>query len=457
MQDGRPGSLIFREVEWVPPGGAEPQVGDVRVEDGVIVALGAVDAGFGASRTECVDGRGLTLLPGVIDPQVHFREPGLTHKEDLATGSESAAAGGVTAFLEMPNTSPPTTDAAALRAKHAAAQGRCRAHWGFFFGATPSNAGAVERPDIAPLACGLKIFMGSSTGTLLVDQQDALEGHFAATRTVPIAVHAEDEARLKALKAATAPGTARVQDHPRLRDETAAVMATERAIELARRHGRRLHILHLSTAEEVEVLRRVRAEGAPPGLITAETLPQYLYLDTRDYDRLGTRAQMNPPVRDARHGAALWRGLLDGTLDCLATDHAPHTLEEKARPYGEAPSGMPGVETLLPLMLHAVSLGRCTLPQIVAWLCEGPARCYGLAGKGRLAVGFDGDVVLVDRRARRTLSDSQMHTRCAWTPYAGWTLAGTVQMTVLRGTPVFRDGRFAPGVFGQPLTFARVT
>jgi dihydroorotase len=188
--------------------------------------------------------------------------------------------------------------------------------------------------------------------------------------------------------------------------------------------------------------------------VTSETLPQYLWLDERDYERLGTRIQMNPPVRDARHGAALWKGLRDGVIDCMATDHAPHTVAEKALAYGQAPSGMPGVQTLLPLMLHAAHLGHCTLPQIVRWLCEGPARVWGLPSKGRLAVGADADLVLVDRRRARLMRDADMHSRCGWTPFAGWTLVGAPVMTLLLGRPVYRDGEFPPDVYGRALRFS---
>jgi dihydroorotase len=453
MQPSPGGSLTFREATLVPPGGAPPYIGDLAIEGGRIVAVGVVERPVG----EVIDARGHVLLPGVIDPQVHFREPGPTHKEDLETGSRAAAAGGVTAFLEMPNTAPPTTDRATLLDKHARAAGRCRAHWGFFLGATPDNQDTLAREDLTALVCGLKIFMGSSTGTLLVDDPAALEAHFAVpdaeARRVPIAVHAEDEARLVANKAryAAEGRVATVSDHPKLRDAEAALLATRRAVALAEKYRRRLHILHLSTADEAAFLA-----GRPrDGLVTSETLPQYLWLDARDYERLGTRAQMNPPVREAQHGEALWAALHAGVIDCLATDHAPHTLEEKARPYGQAPSGMPGVETLLPLMLHAVALGKCTLSQLATWLCEAPARCYGLRDKGRLAVGADGDVVLVDPGLRRTLRDADVVSRCGWTPFAGWTLTGAPVMTVLRGRPVYRGGQFLDGVYGDRLVFDR--
>ncbi|MCA9525835.1 MAG: dihydroorotase [Myxococcales bacterium] len=433
--------ITFRGAALVLPGGVVQ--GDLSVIDGRIAEVGVVTRPAG----EQVDARGLHLLPGAIDPQVHFREPGKTYKEDLATGSAAAAVGGVTAFLEMPNTDPPTTTAALLADKIVRATDRARAHFGFFFGATPDNAAEVAALDPTRVA-GLKIFMGSSTGTLLVDEQAALEAHFAAAR-VPIAVHAEDETRLRARLAAYA-GQTDPALHPIIRDEEAALIATTRAVELARRHQKRLHVLHLSTAEEVVFLRGLPDEG----LVTTETLPQYLWLDADAYATLGTRLQMNPPVRSRRHQEALWAGLLDGTIACIATDHAPHTVEEKALPYGQAPSGMPGVELSLPLMLHAVHAGRCSLRHVVRWMCEGPADCYGLRRKGRLLPGHDGDVVLVDLQRTRRVEAAQVMSKAGWSPFEGWTLTGWPVMTVLGGRPVYRDGALQPGVFGAPLEFA---
>lgn len=432
------GDITFRGAELVLPTGVVD--GDLAVRDGRIVAIGVVEQPVG----EVVDARGLTILPGVIDPQVHFREPGNEHKEDLESGSRAAAAGGVTAFLEMPNTRPPTSTLAALEDKLQRAKDRCRAHYGFFFGATPDNADLTATVEGA---CGIKIFMGSSTGTLLVNEQDALERHFAGAR-VPIAVHAEDEARLRERYAryagATDPGL-----HAVIRDAQAALLATRRAVDLAERHQKRLHVLHLSTAEEVAFLR----DRPDDGLVTTETLPQYLWLDASWYAKLGTHLQMNPPVRDLRHQRALWAGLLDGTIDCIATDHAPHTLEEKARPFGEAPSGMPGVELSVPLMLHAVAEGRCSIQHVARWMSEAPARLYGLVGKGRLAVGADADLTVVDRKLVRTVHADALHSRAGWSPFEGWTLRGWPVMTVLAGRPVFRDGAFVEGVFGAPLRF----
>ncbi|MEZ4474054.1 MAG: dihydroorotase [bacterium] len=432
--------ITFRGAHLVLPTGIV--AGDLSVVGGRIAEVGVVTRPVG----EQVDARGLHLLPGAIDPQVHFREPGKTYKEDLATGSAAAAVGGVTAFLEMPNTDPPTTTEALLADKIARATDRATAHFGFFFGATPDNAATVAALDPTRVP-GIKIFMGSSTGTLLVDEQAALEAHFAAAR-VPIAVHAEDETRLKARVAAYA-GQTDPALHPIIRDEQAALIATTRAVELARRHEKRLHVLHLSTAEEVDFLRGLPDEG----WVTTETLPQYLWLDADAYATLGTRLQMNPPVRAKRHQAALWAGLLDGTIACIATDHAPHTVAEKALPYGQAPSGMPGVELSLPLMLHAVQAGRCSLRHVVRWMCEGPADCYGLARKGRLLPGHDADLVLVDLKRSRRVEAADVVSKAGWTPFEGWTLTGWPVMTVLAGRPVVREGALQAGIFGSPLRF----
>ena len=432
------GSITFRGAELVTPKGTD--VGDLCVRDGRIVEVGVVTQAFG----EEVDARGLTILPGLIDPQVHFREPGLEHKEDLSTGSRGAAAGGITAFFEMPNTNPPTTTRAALDDKLRRAAGSSRAHYGFFFGASPDNADITG--GLSTEVPGIKIFMGSSTGTLLVDEQAALEAHFAAAQ-VPIAVHAEDETRLEARKAEYA-GRPDPNLHPLIRDVECALIATKRAVDLAHRHQQRLHVLHLSTAEETVFLR---AHGGP--LVTTETLPQYLFCDASMYDQLGTRLQMNPPVREARHGEALWAGLLDGTISCIATDHAPHTLDEKAKPYGQAPSGMPGVETSLPLMLNAVNDGRCTIEHLVSWMSDGPARAYGLTRKGQLAPGFDGDLTVVDRKRTQTVRAADLQCRAGWTPFEGWALTGWPVMTVLLGQPVYRDRAFVEGVAGEALRF----
>lgn len=416
--------------------------GDLQIEDGKITRLGTVERDLG----EVIDARGLLVMPGVIDPQVHFRDPGLTHKEDLHTGSRACLAGGVTSYLEMPNTKPSTTTLETMAAKKARALEVSCAHYGFFIGATPHN---LEVLNAVEQVCGIKVFMGSSTGDLLVNERGALENIFAHGRRL-IAVHAEDEARLLARKAAFGPVTD-VALHSELRDAESARLASALALELSERYQRRLHILHLTTKDEVELLR---ARGKGAGRVTAEVTPQHLTLHAPDiYARIGTKAQMNPPLRSAEHAAALWAGLKDGTLDCIATDHAPHTLEEKAQPYGASPSGMPGVETALPVMLDAAHRGLCRVEDVVRWMTDGPRRCYGIVGKGRLQVGADGDLALVDLAKRARVGDRPYQTKVGWNPFEGTWLTGWPVMTILLGQVAMRDGAIDDTVRGRALLF----
>ncbi len=419
--------------------------GDVACGDGVVQrCAGAVDA---AAR-ESIDAGGRLLLPGVIDAQVHFRDPGAPHKEDLGSGSRAAVAGGVTSFLEMPNTAPPTVSQQALDAKLARAASVCVANYGFFIGATPDNLDAIN--TAAPV-CGIKVFMGSSTGSLLVYRERDLERIFANGDRL-IAVHAEDEQRIRARSARFAASAPDQPLHPRLhsriRDRECALRATERALTLAERYQRRLHILHLSTADEVALLRRRK-----PPWVTAEAIPNHLFLNEADYDRLGTCAQMNPPLRTQADNEALWQGLLDGVIDFVATDHAPHTLAEKARPYPDSPSGMPGVETSLPLMLTEMAAGRCSLAQIQRWMSRGPAEAYRLRNKGIIAEGWDADLTLVDLTQSRTVVDAEMFTRAGWSPFAGRALTGWPVCTVVGGEIVFHNGEIRQGVRGRALSF----
>ena len=425
-----PNRTLIRGATVVLPG--EDAKTDVLLADGRIAA---VDAPRRARADEVVDAAGLHLLPGVIDDQVHFRDPGLTHKEDLRTGSRACAAGGVTSFLEMPNTAPQTVTVAALAAKLARAARRCVVNYGFYIGAATDNLAELQRAARTPGVStpGIKVFMGSSTGSMLVDDQDCLEAIFAET-TLPITAHCEDESTVRANRARLKrPLT--VHDHSRIRDRRAAVAATRRAIDLAVRHRHRFHVLHVSTAEEVEIL------GAHHDLVTAEACPHHLFLDTSDYDRLGTLAQMNPSLKSPADRAALWRGLHDGRVQIIATDHAPHTLEEKAAPYPASPSGVPAVEVVLPLMLDQVNRGECTLQDLARWMSDRPARIWDMVGKGRIAVGCDADLVLVDMSLALEVRNERQITRCGWSPWHGTTLQGWPVRTWIGGRTVFARGR----------------
>jgi dihydroorotase len=436
-----PFDLVVRGGTLVTPGGAVRA--DLGVREGRIAAIG--DLG-GAPAAATLEARGLHVLPGVIDTQVHFREPGLTHKEDLATGTAAAVLGGVTSILEMPNTEPPTTSAGALADKLVAARGRARCDHAFFVGAAADNLDDLDELERLPGCAGVKVFMGSSTGRLLVEDDERLAQLLARGRR-RVAVHAEDEARLRARRPlAGAAGHPRA--HPEWRDAETALTAAWRVLALARRFGRPIHLLHVTTAEEMEVLALCR------DVATVEVTPAHLTLEAPAcYERLGTRAQMNPPVRDARHRAALWEAVTGGLVDVLGSDHAPHTLAEKARAYPDSPSGMPGVQTLLPVMLDHVAAGRLSLERLVDLTAAGPARVYGIAGKGRLAIGHDADLVLVDRAARRTIRDADQASRAGWTPYDGLTVTGWPVATVLRGHLVMRDGQVVGAPHGRALTF----
>ncbi|MEN9278078.1 MAG: dihydroorotase, partial [Thermostichus sp. DG_1_5_bins_95] len=401
--------LLIRNAELLLPGG-ESWRGDLLVRNGTIAQIDRSIPPQGIAQV--IEAEGKTLMPGVIDPQVHFREPGREHKEDLQTGSWACARGGVTSFLEMPNTDPLTINQATLDDKLARAASKCVVNYGFFIGATADN---LKDLQTVQGACGIKIFMGSMHGPLLVDDQAALERIFAETDPkFLIAVHAEDTTRIQARKALFA-GQTDVAIHSQIQDEESALIASRRALDLSLRYRHRLHILHLSTGLEVQLLRQQK-----PSWVTAEVTPQHLLLSTADYAHLGSLVQMNPPLRDPGNNEHLWQGLRDGILDCIATDHAPHTLEEKAQPYPASPSGMPGVETALPLMLTAAQQGRCTLAQVVQWMCEAPARLYGIPNKGRLQVGYDADLVLVDLQTPKPVRRQEILSKCGWSPFEGW-------------------------------------
>lgn len=399
-----------------------------RVADVLFSSAGIldIDASRATAADTVVEAAGMWLIPGVIDDQVHFREPGLTHKEDLTSASHACAAGGVTTFLEMPNTRPPAITVDGVRAKERLAGEKSLVNYGFYIGATPNNVSELRAATEMP---GIKIFIGSSTGDLLVDEQEALERIFAET-SLPICAHCEDEATVRA-NAARLAGTTDVADHSRIRDVAAAVIATRRAIDLATRHRHRFHVLHVSTAAEIPLLPPARP------WVTAEVCHHHLFFNVEDYARLGTRIQMNPSIKTAADNAALRQALLDGSIQVIATDHAPHTLEEKALPYPQSPSGLPAVENSLPLLLNEVAHGRFTIEQVVHWMCDAPARVWGICGKGRIAPGYDADLVLVDPARVRTIRDEDQFTKSRWSPWHGESLTGWPITTWVGGRRVF--------------------
>ena len=417
-------------------------VRDVAVREGRIAAVGTLDHGAADTLVDC---SGLHILPGVIDSQVHFREPGATHKEDLAAGSKGAVLGGVTAVFEMPNTKPLTVNEAAIADKLDRASGRMWCDHAFYVGATHENAEALPALEILPGVCGVKIFMGASTGDLLVPDDEGVRAVLRHGRR-RVAIHSEDEGILRANA-----GLAREGDwtsHPEVRSAEAALRCTERLIAIARETGRRIHVLHISTRDEIPLL------AANKDVATAEVTPQHLTLEGPEvYERLQGRAQMNPPVRDRAHREGLWAGLAAGVFDVIGSDHAPHTLEEKSKPYPASPSGMPGVQTLVPLMLTHVADGRLSLERFVDLTAHGPNRIFGIARKGRLAVGYDADLTIVDLSAERTIRDEDMANVSGWTPFDGMTAKGWPIGTIIRGETVMWEDEVMGTPKGAPVRF----
>jgi dihydroorotase len=415
---------------------------DIAITGGRIAAIGQLS---NAKAAETIDAKGLHILPGVVDTQVHFREPGLEHKEDLETGGRSAVAGGVTAVFEMPNTKPLTTSAETLAYKVSRARNRMFCDFAFYVGGTRENIADIAALEKLEGSAGIKVFMGSSTGDLLVDDEGSLD-KIVAKISRRAAFHAEDEDRLKARMDLRVPGDA--SSHPVWRDEEAALLATTRLVGLAEKHGKRVHVLHVSTAEEMDFL------ALHKDYASVEVTPHHLTLAAPEcYERLGTYVQMNPPVRGERHRAAIWVALESGIVDVLGSDHAPHTREEKDHAYPASHSGMTGVQTLVPIMLDHVNAGRLTLQRFVDLTSHGPQRLFGMRGKGRIAVGYDADLTVVDLKRRATITNAWIESRAGWTPYDGVTVTGWPAGTFVRGRRVMWEGEILGAAAGQPVRF----
>lgn len=433
--------LVIRNGIAVLPAGLIPV--DIGVTGGKITAIGSIPAGQGGEE---LDATGLTVLPGMIDTQVHFREPGGEHKEDLATGSTAAVMGGITGVFEMPNTNPSTSTPEALADKLNRAKGRMWCEHAFYVGATPDNIRDLPELERLPGTCGVKLFMGSSTGSLLVEEPGAIEGVLRHGNR-RVAVHAEDESRLRERKS-IADAAANATAHPDWRDATTALNATKQIVGLAYKTGRRVHVLHISSGDEMDFLQHHK------DIATVEITPNHITMEAPDcYERLGSLAQMNPPVRDGAHRRRIWQAVADGTVDIIGSDHAPHTAEEKAKTYPATPSGMPGVQTTLPLMLTHVNEGRLSLLRLVDLMAAGPNRVWGIAGKGRIAMGYDADFTLVDMNAERTIEKPWLASRAGWSPYEGVACKGWPMATIIRGRVVMRDAELIGAPDGQPFRF----
>lgn len=427
--------LLIRGGVCVLPWGEE--AADVGVRDGRIAAIGALGAD---AASETVDASGLCVLPGLIDSHVHLRDPGDPAVETLATGTRAAVLGGVATVFDMPNTNPPIVDEERLDWKRAYAEQQSWCDIGLYVGGTKTNIAALAALEQQPGVCAIKVFAGSSTGSLLVEDDEHIELVMRAGRR-RIAFHSEDEYRLQARKPLFHSGMP-YRSHMEWRDEECAFLGTRRLMSLARRTGRRAHILHVSTAEELEYLRDFR------DVATVEVLVNHLTQVAPDcYETLKGMGVMNPPIRGERHREASWAALRNGTVDTIGSDHAPHSRAAKALPWPDCPAGLTGVQTIVPVMLDHVNAGRLSLSRLVDLMAAGPARVYGLVGKGRLAAGYDADFTLVDMKRRVTIENSWIASPCGWTPFAGKTVEGWPVATIVRGAIVMREGE----VLGQPI------
>jgi dihydroorotase len=416
---------------------------DIGIKDHKIVAI---EDNLSADAKREVDANGSWVLPGIIDSQVHFREPGLTHKEDLESGSMAAALGGVTTFLEMPNTNPPTTTDLAIAEKVSLGKNRCYTNFGFFMGATAENLEELKKVGELEGCVGIKIFLGSSTGDLLLYEPEKLLDILTQTK-VPIAVHSESETVLKN-NIAIRDNAKSVHAHYHWRSVESAVESTKAILELCKKANRKVHVLHVTTGEEMKILKENK------DYCTVEVTPQHITLHAPDiYDQIGTYAQMNPPIRELPHKDQLWEGVLDGTVDVIGSDHAPHTKEEKDKGYPKSPSGMPGVQTILPIMLNWVSAGKLSAERLVELLCHRPATLYKLSGRGFLAEGNFADITIVDPNKTYEMKDEDMASKCGWTPFNGMQMQGQPTMTIVNGKVVMENGKLTEDRAGAPVKY----
>jgi dihydroorotase len=416
---------------------------DIAVKDGKISHINST---LNVAAEKVMNLNGLTVLPGVIDSQVHFREPGLTHKEDLETGTRAAALGGVTSVFEMPNTSPSTTTKESFEEKLRLAANRAHCDYAFFIGAAHDNTENLAALEKAPHCVGVKIFLGASFGTLLVDSDEVFE-KVVKNGKRRLTIHSEDEARLRERK-----HIAVEAGHPRAhhiwRDEESAMISTKKSIALAKKYNRPVHILHVSSSEEMEFLSQHK------DIASVEILPQFLTLSAPEcYERLGTLAQQNPPIRDKRHMEKLWQAVLNGTVDVIGSDHAPHTLEEKAKPYPQSPSGFPGVQTLIPIMLNHIHNGRMPLERFVEMVTENPRRLFNVKNKGRIQTGYDADFTIVDLKKENTITNNWIASKCGYTPFDGMKVTGWPTHTIIRGNLIMADDEIITPSSGQPISF----
>ena len=385
------------------------------------------------------------VLPGIIDTQVHFREPGSTDAEDLESGSRAAVLGGVTSLFEMPNTNPPTANLIEFEKKLKAAKNRMHSNYAFYFGATPDNTDQLKQLKNVEGCCGVKLFAGSSTGNLLVDKESDIEKVISSSDRI-VSIHSEDEDIIKLRKKFIKQGN--VHSHPEWRNVECAMSSTRRVVKIAERYNKRIHVLHVTTKEEVDFLAMHKKN------VTFETTPQHLTLFAPDcYDKLGTYAQMNPPLRSKEHYDRLWVAIKNNIVDVLGSDHAPHLKSNKDKEYPNTPSGMPGVQTIFPIMIDHVNNGKLTLSQLVNLMCENPCRIFGIKNKGFIKEGYDADLTIVDMSKKVTIKNEMMASKCGWTPFHNHKITGFPVGTIVNGNLVMEDGKILIKSKGKPLEF----
>ncbi|WP_250433258.1 dihydroorotase [Hanstruepera flava] len=427
--------------------------GDIYIENDIIKEIGA-SISLKSSNVEVIDADGKYVLPGVIDDQVHFREPGLTHKADIESESKAALAGGITSFIEMPNTNPQTTTVEKLDEKFAIADAKAFANYSFMFGGTNDNLDEILKVDKKTVA-GLKLFLGSSTGNMLVDNPEVLEKIFSSTDMV-ISVHCEDEATIrKNTKIYTDKygDDVPIKYHPLIRSEEACYISSSKAIELAKKTGARLHVFHLSTGKETHLFSNKLP--LKDKKITAEVCIHHLWFSDADYDKKGTRIKWNPAVKTSQDRDALWKALLDDRIDVIATDHAPHTNEEKNNPYTKAPSGGPLVQHALVAMLEAHHSGKISIEKIVQKMCHNPAILFQIEKRGYIKEGYFADLVIVDLNNPWTVKKDNILYKCGWSPFEGTTFKSRVMQTILNGQLVYNQSKVSAKKAGKRLTFNR--
>ena len=430
--------LIIKNGECYINGNLEKK--DIGILNNKIVKIGNLND----KSKDIFDAKGLTVLPGCIDTQVHFREPGSTDAEDLNSGSKAAVMGGITSVFEMPNTNPPTTNFEEFDKKIQIGKGMFCNH-AFYFGATAENYSTLEKLKDLKGCCGIKLFAGSSTGNLLVDKEKDIEKVFEHASKV-VAVHSEDEEILKIRKKLIEDGN--VSSHPVWRNEEVAMSSTRRIVKIAKRFNKKAHILHITTKEEVDFLSQNK------GLITFEITPQHLTIYSPDcYNKLGTYAQMNPPIRDKSHYDRLWYAVRNNFNDTIGSDHAPHLKVNKDKGYPNSPSGMPGVQTLIPVMLNHVNEGKLSLQQLINLVCENPVRIFGIKNKGFIKENYDADFTIVDMNKKILIKDENIESKCGWSPFNGMEFKGTPMATIISGKIKMKDGKILGDPEGTPLEF----